>query len=117
PMDSRVSSPKGSSPRALEVLYLSSLFSRGAHHAATLFCAALGCNGTLQFSSPTSRDAAIESASDAGTTEDVMADRAGFAPPCYKDTDCPVNKLHCDLVTNQCVECVGESDCVVAPYL
>jgi hypothetical protein len=47
------------------------------------------------------------------TTEDRGG---GFAPPCHKDTDCPVNKLHCDVATNQCVECLGDSNCMVAPY-
>jgi hypothetical protein len=48
---------------------------------------------------------------------DVAEDRSGgFAPPCQKDSDCPVNKLHCDLVTAQCVECVGDLHCNVDPY-
>jgi hypothetical protein len=40
----------------------------------------------------------------------------GFAPPCFKDDDCPVSKLHCDLGTAQCVECVGDRHCVVLRY-
>lgn len=48
---------------------------------------------------------------------DSPADRGtGAAPPCYKDTDCPANKLHCDVDTHLCVECVADANCVVAPY-
>jgi len=99
-----------------------------------------GCDGTLQFSSPggatgggagQANDASpgedapsdVATPSDMATPadmaepSDVAIDRGGgFAPPCRKDTDCPVNKLHCDLVSSQCVECVGDADCVVDPY-
>jgi hypothetical protein len=94
--------------------------------AASLFA----CNGTLQFSDwPGSEDSSL-SPGDGGeadradasvedaTVSDAAPDRPlGFAPPCYKSTDCPVNKLHCDLPTTQCVECLGDANCTVDPYL
>jgi hypothetical protein len=59
-----------------------------------------------------------DATSDTAAPSDTAAEDhfGGFAPPCQKDTDCPVNKLHCDLVTNQCVECLADSNCMVAPY-
>ncbi|MEY2582065.1 MAG: hypothetical protein QOE09_1914 [Ilumatobacteraceae bacterium] len=97
----------------------------------------VACDGTLQFSavpetgnSPVlPRDAADDvHAGDASVDQVGIGDVAlgdmsvsdrpsGFAPPCYKDTDCPVNKLHCDLPTNQCVECLADINCTVEPFL
>ncbi len=107
-----------------------------------MLAALAGCNGTLQFSDPNATTGAGGGPTDASSgeevrpdvdtadvatpdvapsdtaTADVPGDRGdGFAPPCHKDSDCPVNKLHCDLPTGQCVECVGTTDCVVDPYL
>jgi hypothetical protein len=108
-----------------------------------LLAALAGCDGTLQFSGPNqatggaagnTHDASLDQYTpDAPTTLDAPGDIApadvsapsdvvtedvagGFAPPCHKSTDCPVNKLHCDLTSGQCVECLGNADCVVAPY-
>jgi Cys-rich repeat protein len=39
-----------------------------------------------------------------------------FAPPCYRDADCPSSKLHCDLLAHTCVECLADPHCVVSPY-
>jgi hypothetical protein len=110
-----------------------------------LLAALAGCDGTLQFSSPgeptggaagQTQDATtgdgptsdMSAPSDSASTDmatpadmaaspDTVEDRGGgFAPPCHKDLDCPVNKLHCDLATNQCVECVADGNCNVDPY-
>jgi hypothetical protein len=105
--------------------------------AASLFA----CNGALQFSalpgledsslSPadggqaggSDASAADASAADASAIDSTVSDapttdrRTGFAPPCSKSTDCPVNKLHCDQTSGQCVECLGDSTCYVEPYL
>jgi hypothetical protein len=109
-----------------------------------LFALALAaCDGALQFSeagSPTGAggapgdasgdrstagdgsDASIDASIDAIDLRDAPGDPAGdpgmgYATPCYKDTDCPANKLHCDILSHQCVECIATVDCVVAPYL
>jgi hypothetical protein len=109
-------------------LYRSSLVSRAGFAPIHVLLALLaGCDGTLQFSGPTAGTGGAagqaEDASDVAdarpdeTNEATTVDASGFAPPCHKDTDCPVNKLHCDLASNACVECVGNSDCNVDPYL
>jgi hypothetical protein len=109
-----------------------------------LFVAAIaGCDGALQFSESSaatgtggqSNDAARDAlepidAADAPAPDssndgdelrdalDTSVDRGmGSAPPCDKDIDCPSAKLHCDILTHQCVECIATADCVVAPYL
>jgi len=96
-------------------------------------CSLVACDGTLQFSgtSDTSRDAGpsadggprtdgesdvlvsdVSLGDDASKGDATAGDapldrRIGLAPPCYKGTDCPVDKLHCDLDSNECVEWLG----------
>jgi hypothetical protein len=97
------------------------------------------CDGTLQFSDGTATQDVSTSNQDAGSadvearardasavdveladalSEDAnLSDRApGFAPPCFKNADCPVDKLHCDLASHACVECIADSNCSVPPY-
>jgi len=106
-------------------------------------CSLVACDGTLQFSgtSDTSRDAGpsadggprtdgesdvlvsdVSLGDDASKGDATAGDapldrRIGLAPPCYKGTDCPVDKLHCDLDSNECVECLADLNCTVMPYL
>ncbi len=70
----------------------------------------------------TSSDAPIDGSIDEIEVQDALWDTVvdrgmGSAPPCYKDTDCPSSKLHCDILSNQCVECIASVNCVVDPYL
>ena len=98
----------------------------------------VACNGTLQFSAVAASDDGSAPNEDAGTLDargsedvsssesglsdrassrDVLSDRpSGFAPPCFKSTDCPVDKLRCDLTTGSCVECIADANCTVPPY-
>src|SRR5260221_10909307 len=80
----------------------------------------VGCDATFVFLGPRpdSSVAVVDGGTVDATTLDVIASDGslGFAPPCYKDDDCPVSKLHCDIGTGQCVECLGDRNCVVSTY-
>jgi hypothetical protein len=57
-----------------------------------LCCAACnaGCNGQLRFSDP---------------------DAATSAPGCFRDLECRLPSLHCDVVSKRCVACRMDADC------
>src|SRR2546430_10778972 len=142
-MDSRATWPRASSPRVREVRSAANRASlaRLAPAFATALSALAACDGTLQFSATGETGGIVGGAGAAGTagggaggrandasavtdapgevlSDVALSDRGtGFAPPCYKDADCPVNKLHCDIATSTCVECVASVDCKVTPYL
>jgi hypothetical protein len=56
-------------------------------------------------------------AGDSGDEEALRDAPSDAAPPrqCWKDTDCPITKLHCDLGSGQCVQCTVDAHCVVFP--
>jgi len=69
-------------------------------------------------SSDAPADTSVDGTGVQDSPRDIAVDRGmGSAPPCYKDTDCPSSKLHCDILSHQCVECIATVDCVVDPYL
>jgi hypothetical protein len=87
---------------------------------SALMALASGCDATFDFAATSvavSVHAPDGGSADVVTPEDAGSDRGvGFAPPCHKDDDCPVSKLHCNLATAQCVECLGDRHCVVSQY-
>src|SRR6516165_6363792 len=105
-MDSRATWPRTSSrARVREVSYPWGLsFRPPVLSSIALFVAAIaGCDGALQFSG----SSASSGGDELQDALDASADRGmGSAPPCYKDIDCPSSKLHCDIVSHQCVECI-----------